>query len=114
MLNNGRYRYSPEVKGLTSGENGGQNFVLLRCRQNKLDIRWGFFQSFEKGIKGCRTQHMHLINNIHFVFTLRRWYTHLLYQGANIFYGIVGSSVELKNIIGTVDIKSLAGCTCIA
>ena len=70
---------------------------LCRC-QNKDDIRRRLFQRFQKSIECPCRKHMHLVNDIHFVFTFCRTVSYFLTDLTDIIHPVVGSGINLDHI----------------
>ena len=80
--------------------------MLLRCSQNKNSMTGRLFQRFQESIESRSRQHMHLINDIHFILTYLRRDAHLLYQLTDIIHRVIGSCIKFMNIIRTLLIES--------
>ena len=55
-------------------------------------------QCFQESVESRLREHVHLINNINLITGTLRWYTHLLYQAADIVNRIVRGRIQLMNI----------------
>jgi hypothetical protein len=85
--------YTRKIIYLTSGKNGWDYLLLFSSSKDKYDIAGWFFQRFQKSIESGRAQHMNLVYDENLVPTERWRYTSLVYQCADIVYGIVRSGV---------------------
>src|SRR5690606_625564 len=91
------YLYPVEIKNLTAGKDGRKDFVLLGCRQNKYGVRRWLFQCLQEGIKCSLRQHVHLINDVDFIFSGLWWDAYLLDKATDVIHRIVGGCVQLVN-----------------
>ena len=57
-----------------------------------------FFQGFEEGVEGAVGEHVYLIYDEDAVSSLLGRDAHLVYEGADVLYGIVGGSIELGDV----------------
>ena len=108
--------YSPrldtiKIKNLATRQDRGQYLVLFGCGQDENGVSGWFFQGFEKGIESRRRQHVHLVNDIDFVFTGLRRVANLIDQVSNVVHRIVGGGIQLMNIKGGIVLKTHAGIT---
>ena len=62
-------------------------------------MRRRFLQSFEERIESGLRKHVHLVDDKHLVTSHLWWNLHLIYEFSNVIYGVVGSGIELMNII---------------
>ena len=73
-----------------------------------------FFKCFEKCIE-CRSgEHVPLVDDEHLVTSYLWRYTCLFHERLDLLYAIVGGSVQLKHVVGTLFLESLATFTFIA
>ena len=100
--------HTVKVVNLTARENRGKNLVLLRSSKNENGVCRRFFQRFEKSIESRLRQHMHLVNDKHFVASHLRRNLHLLNEFADVVNGIVGSSIQFVNVVGATFIEGYA------
>ena len=98
MLDCVRNGHSLEIVNLTSTENGRQNLVLLRGRQDKDDMRWWLLQCLEECIEGSRTQHVYLIDDKHFVLANLWRDAGLLHESLDLLYTIIAGGIKLKDV----------------
>lgn len=73
-----------------------------------------FFQGFQEGVESRRRQHVHLVDDIHLVFANLWRDTYLFNQGTDVFDRVVGSGIQLMDIIRTLFVECLARFTFIA
>ena len=88
-----------EVVNLASAQDGRQNLVLLGGGEDEDDVRWRLLQRLEKGVEGSGTQHVHLVDDEHLVFTHLRRDAGLLHQGLDLVNAIVAGGVQLKDVV---------------
>ena len=72
--------------------------MLLGCGQDELGIGRRLFECFQESIECRRRQHMHLVDDIHLVFSNLGRDPHLVDQVADIIHRIVGCGIELMDI----------------
>ncbi len=65
-------------------------------------------KSFEEGIEGGRSEHVHLVDDKHLILTDLRWDGHLLDKIADIVDRVVGGAIELIDVVGTLFVERLA------
>ena len=85
--------------------------MLLSSGKDEDGIGWWFFQSLQEGIEGLRTQHMHLINDVYFVFTLLRGEADLVGQFTDVVDGVIAGSIQFKYIERAIIAKTCAIAT---
>jgi len=83
--------------------------MLLRCGQDENGKRRWFFQCFQECVEGRLRKHVYLIDDVDFVLPCLWWIADLFYQGTDVFYRIIGSSIEFIDIKGTMIVKASAG-----
>ena len=88
-----------KIIDLAAGKDGWQNLMLLRSSQNEDGVAWRFFQRFQESIESRGRQHVYLIDDIYLIFTYLGRNAYLLYQLANIVYGVVGRGIQFMNIV---------------
>ena len=74
--------------------------MRLGGRQNKNDIRRRFLQGLKQCIERSYGKHMHLIDNVDFVFSFGRTVLHLLADLADVVDAVVGSRIDLNHVHG--------------
>src|SRR5690606_11222852 len=89
-----------KVKYLTTGKNSGENFMFFCRCQDKNSIRRWFFQSFQKCIESRLRKHVHLVNDIDFVFTSLRRDSYLFNQATDIVHRVIRCRIQLVNTEG--------------
>src|SRR5690606_38486671 len=87
-----------KVEYLASGQDRGNDLVFFRGGQNEDRVGRGFFQRFQKRVEGALGEHVHLVNDVNFVFARLRRVADLLHQAADVVHRIIGSRVQLVNI----------------
>ena len=97
-----------EVKYLAAAEYGREYLVFFGCGKDEDGVWWRLFQCFEEGVKCLGAQHVHLINDVYFVFTLLGRKSYLVGKLADIIYGVIAGGIELENIEGAVVLKANA------
>ena len=88
-----------KIIDLAAGKDGWQNLMLLRSSQNEDGVAWRFFQCFQESIESRGRQHVYLIDDIYLIFTYLGRNAYLLYQLADIVYGVVGRGIQFMNIV---------------
>ena len=93
MVDGVTYRHPLEVVNLTTAQDCRQDLVFLCGGEDEDDMRGRLFQRLQESVKGCRGEHMHLVDDKHLVFTHLWRYTGLFHQGLDMLHGVVGGSV---------------------
>ena len=88
------------VKGkvLAAGPDGLRELVGFRRGEDEDDVIRRLLQGFQKGVKGLRGQHVHLIHDIHLVTPFCRGKLHLVPQVPDFIHAPVGSRIDLHHI----------------
>ena len=87
-----------KIVALASGKNRYRNLSDLGRRENEYDIRRRFLKRLKQRVERTLGQHVNLINDVHFILSLRRSVTHFFDNFANIVDAVVGSGVDLDHI----------------
>jgi hypothetical protein len=66
----------------------------------------GFFQRFQKCVKGAGAKHVYLVYDVHFIFSGLRREAHLVYDIPDIFYGIITGGIEFMYIERSTSVKA--------
>ena len=78
--------------------NGGQNLVLLGGGQDENDVLGRFLQRFQKGVEGCRRQHVHLVDDEYLILAYLRRDARLLHQRLDVLHRVVGGSIQFEDV----------------
>ena len=97
-----------EVVDLATREDGWQYLVFLGSGKDKDDMSWWFLKSFEERIECRLREHVDLVDDKHLVFTHLWWNASLIHEGFDLLHAIVAGSIELKDVVRALLIKSLA------
>ena len=100
-----------EVVDLAPAENGGQNLMLLRGGENEDGMVWGLFQCLQESIESGGTEHVHLVDDEHFVLAYLRRDAHLFDEGTDVFDGVVRSRIQFMNVVRALFAECLARLT---
>ena len=87
-----------EVVALAAGEDRGRDTVRLGRCQKEDGMGRRFFQRLEKSVKSTGREHMHLVDDIHFIFCFCRHKHDFVTDPADIIYTVVTGGVHLDNI----------------
>ena len=104
----------PEIIPLASRKDGNGNLMRLRGGQDENNIRRRFLQCFQECVERPRRQHMNLIDNVHFIFSLRRTIRNFLPDLPYIVHSVVGRGINLNHIHGCAVLNTSAHITLIA
>ena len=85
--------------------------MRLCSRQYKYDILRRLFQRLQQCIKGPDRQHVHLINDIHFITSFCWTVGDLFPDFTNVIDTIVGSRIDFNHIHGIACGNRLTNCT---
>ena len=83
---------------LTSGKDRDRDLVNFRRRQNKDYILRRLFQRLQKRVKRADGKHMHLVDDVHFVLSLRGTIRYLFPDLTDIVHAVIGRRVDLDHI----------------
>ena len=81
--------------------------MLLRRGEDEDDVCRRLLKGLEEGIERCSRKHVHLVNDEDLVTSELRWDARLLHERLDMLYGVVGGSVELEDIQGTLLVERL-------
>jgi len=87
-----------EIEALAAGEDGGKDFVGFGGGEDELHVGRRFFQRFEKGVEGCRGQHVDFVDDIDFVFAAGGGVLDVFAEFANLFDAVVGGTVDFQDV----------------
>ena len=88
-----------EVVYLATGEDGGQNLVLLRRGKDEDGVARRLFQRLEEGVKGRGGEHVHLVDDVDLVAAYLGRDAHLLHQLPDVVHRVVGGGVQLVDVV---------------
>ena len=97
-----------EVVNLTTGQDGGQNLVLLGRGQDEDDMCGRLLQSLEERVEGSLRQHVNLVDDEHLVLSHLRRDARLLHEGLYLLNSIIAGSIKLKDVVRALLVESLA------
>ena len=99
-----------EVVALAARQNRLQNFMGVRCRENKFDVRRRLFQGFQQGIEGGIREHMDFVDNDHPKTARGRPILHAFGQIPHIVHTGMRGAVDFQDINGAAvcDLSTLA------
>ena len=80
--------------------------MFLGGGEDELGIRRRFLEGLEKGVESLRRQHVHLVDDIHLIFSYLRRYPHLVDERADILNTAVRSRVKFKYIERSVVVEA--------
>ena len=89
MVDHIRNRDTVEVVDLTAREDGRKYLVFFRCGEDENNVGWWFLKCFEECVECTGTEHVHLIDDEHAVFSICREYLYLLHQEADVIHTVV-------------------------
>ena len=98
-----------EVVGLAAAQDGGQDLVLLRGGQDEDGVCRRLLQGFEEGIEGGLGEHVNLVDDVHAVLSHLRRHLHLLHEGFDVLYGVVGGGIQFMDAVGSALLETYAG-----
>ena len=82
-----------EIKNLTPGKDGGQDLVFFRSGKDENRMGRRLFQGFQKCIECIGTEHVHLINDVYFVFACLWSKADLFNQVTDVINRIIARSI---------------------
>ena len=89
-----------EVEDLASRQDGREDLVFFRGGEDEYRVVWGLFQGLQECVEGLLCEHVHLIDDVHLVFSGLRDKSNLFDQFAYVFDGIVARRIQFMNIEG--------------
>ena len=93
------YTDTIEVVYLATAQNGRKNLMLFGCSKNEDGVMRRFFQRFQEGIECSLRKHVHLIDDVYFIFSDLWRDTNLLNQRTYILHRVVRCGIQFMNII---------------
>ena len=87
-----------ERKALAARENGRGHLVQLGRRQNEHQVLRRLLQNFQQRVERRDGEHMHLVDDVHTLFHLRRGVDGLVPQRTDVVHAVVRGGVELHHI----------------
>ena len=87
-----------ERKALAARENGRGHLVQLGRRQNEHQVLRRLLQNFQQRVERRDGEHVHLVDDVHALFHLRRGVDGLAPQRADMVHAVVRGGVELHHI----------------
>ena len=83
--------------------------MQLRCRENEQQMLRRLLDDLQQRVEGRNGEHMHLVDDIHPHFHLRRRINGVVPQVADVVYAVVGRGVDLQHVHAGAGIDGLAG-----
>ena len=105
------HRHTLEVIDLTTTQDGRQNLMFLGGGKDEDDMGRGLFQRLQEGVEGSRGEHVYLVDDEHLVFAYLWWDACLFHQCLDVLHGVVGGSIQLKDIERALLVESLTTLT---
>jgi hypothetical protein len=99
---------------LTPRQHRRGDFVYFRRREDEDGMRGRFFERFEKCIERRHRKHVNFVNDVDFIFPLRRGEVDFIAQVADIIHAIIRGGVYFDEIHETVFVDREAMFTLIA
>ena len=87
-----------EVIDLTTAQDGRQDLMLLSGGQDEDYVCRGLLQGLQEGVEGCCREHMHLVDDKHFVSAQLRRDAGLFHQGLDVLYRVVRGSIKFEDV----------------
>ena len=82
--------------------------MLLGSCQNENSMVRRFFQRFQESVESGSRQHVHLVDDKHFVLAYLRRYPHLVDERAYIVHRVVRGGIKLDDVVRTMFVESSA------
>ena len=98
-----------EIVDLTTGEDGGQQLVLLCGGEDEDGVCRRFLECLEEGVEGCCGKHVNLIDDEDFVLADLWRDVDLLDELSDVVHTVVGGCIEFVDVVGPLLVKGLAG-----
>ena len=87
-----------EVVPLAAGTDGGRHLLDLGGGQDENDVGRRLLQGLQQGVEGRRGEHMHLVDDVHFVAAGAGGVGSLVPQVADVVHAVVGGGVHLHHV----------------
>ena len=94
----GVYGDALEIVSLAPGENRNGQFVHFRGSQDENHIGGRLLQGLQQRIESARRQHMHLVDDIDFVFPFCGGIRYFIYDFPYIIHAVVGGGVDFYHV----------------
>ena len=88
--------------------------MFLRGGQDEDDVRRWLFQRFQKSVEGLCGEHVHLVDDKHFVFAYLWWDARLLHERLDVLHRVVACGIELEDIIRPLLVECLTALAVVA
>ena len=79
-----------------------------------MKMAWRLFQCFQESVESRSGKHVHLVDDIYFVFADLGWDAYLFHQLADVVDGVIGSGIQFMDVVGTLLIEGCARLALIA
>ena len=90
-----------EIVGLAAAQDGRQDLVLLRRRQDEDGVCRRLLQRLQEGVESRLRQHVHLIDDVHRIASHLRRNLHLVHQRLDVLHAVVGRRIQLVDAVRT-------------
>ena len=95
-----RHADAVEIVGLATAQDGREDLVLLRGREDEDGVCRGLFQGLEEGVECRLREHVHLIDDIHRIASHLRRNLHLVHQALDVVHAVVGRRIQFVDAVG--------------
>ena len=96
---------APEGEALAARQDRGRHLMQLRRRQNEQQVLRRLLDDLEQGVERAQREHMHLVDDIHTLFDLRRGIDGVVAQGADAVHAVIRGGVDLQQEFETIGLK---------
>ena len=105
---------TPEGKALAARQDRGRHLMQLRRRQNEQQVLRRLLDDLEQGVERAQREHMHLVDDIHALFDLRRGIDGVVAQSTDAVHAVIRGGVDLQHIHARARIDAPAGGAAVA
>ena len=103
-----------EVEALTARKDGRRDLVQLGRREDEQHVLRRLFERFEQRVERADGQHMHLVDDEHALFDLRRGVARFVAQVSDVVHAVVGRRVDFGHVEYRAVQNAAAGRTLVA
>ena len=94
-----RHADAVEIVGLAAAQDGRENLVLLRGREDENRVCRRLLKGLEESIERRRGEHVHLIDDIDRIASHLGWDLHLVHQVLDVIHTVVGRRIQFVDAV---------------
>ena len=105
---------APEGEALAARQDRSRHLMQLRRRQNEQQVLRRLLDDLEQGVERAQREHMHLVDDIHALFDLRRGIDGVVAQSTDAVHAVIRGGVDLQHVHARARIDAPAGGAAVA